>query len=210
MYAHPSFLKGRPELLSQLKKSRNGATAADKKLKTTNRILTRPASTTSRVVSSDMAHYENMNGQHIMKEGDNLQATATENASLSINCDTINSRVVSPCYSSYYQGSPQSSLSSMTSVRSNPLYNSINSYGNQNTSFLVSRKCSISSSISSSTEEGEHARDLQSYERNVSSIDTSKRDGNSNVTSDSNFKNQGKLGLLALAMECLADRDAVP
>ena len=84
---------------------------------------------------------------------------------------------------------------------------------NCNLSFQVLRNDPVSPSSSSASGEhphphGEQTINLQSYERNFSTNNTSSQTKIENSNACRNFRTQGKLGLLALAMECLADSDS--
>ncbi len=201
MYAHPSFLRGRPELLSQLKKCKHGAEKKQKGLVPRNSSSNKP------IVAAAAA--STSNSPKSPKGGEVVAATSLNN-----------SRVVSPCHSTtYYQGTPPSSTESLVSAsssQSHQIFMSSHSHGNCNLPFQVFREDPISPRSSSSSMVGENGEqtivDLKRFERNFSNTNNNSgtfiqaKVENSNATR--NMRTQGKLGLLALAMECLADHDS--
>ena len=176
MYAHPSFIQDRPELLSQLKKCRHGGNAI-KKLKqnsapssaiksnnvttATNRFSTTPPSFLE--FSAALSHHINIT----MSKNDRPDEKNYKNSE---NDGSSDSRVVSPRHTNFLQGSPYLA-GSMVFERSQASFININ----DNSLSQVSRNLTVSSN-SKQTE-----------------------------TTNPPASNQGKLGLLALAVECLAD-----
>lgn len=176
MYAHPSFIQDRPELLSQLKKCRNGGNAI-KKLKqncapsgviksnnvttATNRFSTAPPSFLE--FSAALSNHMNISISKNDRPDEKTYKTFENDGS-------SGSRVVSPCHTNFLQGSPYLA-GSMVFDRSQASFININ----DNSLSQVSRNLTVSSSP--------------------------KQTESSNPPP----ANQGKLGLLALAVECLAD-----
>lgn len=189
MYAHPSFLKGHQELLSLLKKCKHG-TASEKKGRHVSKASTRCAGKALRLSTTEPV--QNDEQQLFSKASKHFQ-TATDQ--VRIESEMNNSRVVSPCHSSYLEGVPKHSTT-LSGPRSSA-YESIFYNDCNGSSIQVAKNVSMSSSDCSSN------IDVHSYEQNFSSNETWNRNDGFNIQSSK----QGKLGLLALAMECLADRD---
>lgn len=171
-YAHPSFLKGRPELLSLLKKCKHGSTS-DKKTKVKPDVF---ATKVEGSIRKNVNQEKTVDCNVFMRQVGHQVSTK----------DMIH-RVVSPCDSS---NSSQGSCSTFSS------YNTV-----YKTSFGVTRNVSMSSS-----DFGTSFTYAKTGEK-PSSSSNQRWTKNENVRISSS--NTGKLGLLALAMECLADRDVI-
>jgi hypothetical protein len=178
MYAHPSFLQGHPELLSLLKKCKHGSTS-DKKVKD-NVVIDH---FTAKAVTQERVIEKSVNQQLVDSNAFHLLSA---NKVGSIEPDMIHhQRVVSPCNSN-------STMGSFSSSHVPSLYNGFN------TSF------DVTSNISTCTNDSGASLTF-AKSRQVSSSSNESWNKNENV--HINSPKTGKLGLLALAMECLADRD---
>mmetsp|Transcript_15118 Transcript_15118/g.17609 ORF Transcript_15118/g.17609 Transcript_15118/m.17609 type:complete len:296 (-) Transcript_15118:265-1152(-) len=186
MYAHPSFLKGRPDLLSQLKKCRYGG---DKKSKS-NGMNPEKESVTA---SHSNHEFTPLVADHHFK-GLNVHAnTSCSSPQLPITLDerniSRNSRAISPCSPcSSSQTSSQASLSSTIERIEYPMKGYRNSHFDSST-FMVATNRSLT------IHDDNHSIDIKSYDNAFSnqvneSVDKSKL--------------QGKLDLLALAAKAIS------
>jgi len=173
MYAHPSFLKGRPDLLSLLKKCKH-STATDKKTSDNSKSI-RISKPKAGVNQYDLDKQKGCNNVYLVA------------GSIFVEGGNSPSRVVSPCQSS-------SSRDSSSSVfRPGFIFNqNVINHNDHYKTIPMMRHISMSSeSSASSSGENSTMNEVWSNEESVR-VNPSK---------------QGKLGLLALAMECLADAD---
>lgn len=191
MYAHPSFLKGHQELLSLLKKCKHG-TASEKKSKHSSKA--KHANKASPCCAGKAVEPPLTDSvQNIHKQNNDQFQTPTDQ--VRIENEMNNSRVVSPCHYSYYEAIPNNPTK-LTAPRSS-------TYGNIFYNVCNPSPVQVARNVSMSSSDGSSSIDVHSYEQNFSSNETWKRNDGLNTHSSK----QGKLGLLALAMECLADRD---
>lgn len=181
MYAHPAFIQDHPELLSQLKKCKHGGntikklkqsgTSSSVTLKSSSNTVSNCIGTTTdqplvgftAAISDQMKSNCQLNLLHRVDRQEEMHFKNLHKN------ESSNSRVVSPCHTSFSQSSPYVARN-MAFDRSHANFININ----DNSLSQVSRNLSISSS--------------------TTQIESS------NVNA-----NHGKLGLLALAVECLAD-----
>lgn len=195
MYAHPSFLKSHPELLSLLKKCKQSAAERRRKAN-----AAKGTGTTSKP---------------------NVPQSVSSESILSLKIDKhfcpqvlmMGSRVVSPCHNYFFDAnacpsSPQLPLpaSGHSASALNFKRTSATTFTNNGiTNFLPpgTRSASVSEASFHTDTTSSSLNEYQSNVKNTTANNIS--NCNTNAKSITTAPNQGKLGLLALAMECLAE-----